>query len=120
MSEAKNILDWYDNYEPEKHGLDPLIKARRKLSIVCTKIAEELKAAEINYFKTYQLRKLKEREDFLSLEGSAAIRSVECLNEELRLKEAKFEGEKRGIKHVLDSYGKVLDSMASQINVLNR
>lgn len=120
MSVAKDIVDWYDQYEPEKDGLDPLLRARRRLAIACTHIAQQLKEAEIGYFKAYQHRKLKERDNFLSLEGSGIMRERQCIAKGLRLEEARLEGEKRGTKHVLDSYYKVLDSMASQINVLNR
>jgi len=39
---------------------------------------------------------------------------------ERRIAEAKCEGELRGARIMLDTYFKVLDSMASQINVLNK
>jgi hypothetical protein len=120
MSVAKDIIEWYDRYEPEIHGLEPLIKARRRLAIACTEIAGLLKTAEIGYYKAYQLRKLKERDNFLSSEGTGIVRERSSMEKGMRLEEARLEGEKRGIKHILDSYYKVLDSMASQINVLNR
>ena len=120
MKTAKAIIDWYDTYEPEKHGLDPLQKARQRLSVYCVGIADQIRRLEGFHKVSYHERKIAEAEGFLDGDGTNAERTAQSINKDLRLAEAHYEGELKGLKIMLDTYFKVLDSMASQINVLNR
>lgn len=120
MKTAQAIIEWYDTYEPEKHGLEPLQKARQRLSVYCTSIAEQIHKLEPLHKVSYHERKIAEAEAFVTGEGTNAERTASSVNRELRIQEAKYEGELQGLKIMLNTYFKVLDSMASQINVLNR
>jgi len=120
MKTAKAIIDWYDTYEPETHGLEPLQRARQRLSVYCVGIAEQIRELEALHKVAYHERKIAESEAFLSEDGTNAERTAKSVNKDHRLAEANYEGELKGLKIMLDTYFKVLDSMASQINVLNR
>lgn len=113
------IIEWYSTYELED-GIENLLKARKALSIECHEVSIQAAKAELQHKSTYHARKISEAQRFLEADGTAAERSAKSIDEHIRLKEAKAEGELRGMKLMLDSYFKVLDSMASQINTLNR
>lgn len=120
MKTAKAIIEWYDTYEPELHGLESLQRARQRLSVYCVGIAEQIRELEALHKAAYHERKIGESEAFLSEDGTGVERTAKSVNKDLRLAEAQYEGELKGLKIMLDTYFKVLDSMASQINVLNK
>lgn len=118
---GKDILEWFDNYRIQD-GIEVLLEARRKLSIVCCEMAEQEKNSLSEYLTTYQQRKVEEAKIRLSEEGTGVVKEAQSVVKlvDLRMKEAVLEGKTKGIKTMLSSYNKVLDSMASIINTLNR
>jgi len=119
MKTAQSIIEWYDSYNLDQ-GLEPLLKARQRLSVYCVGIAEQIERAEAVSSVAYHQRKLREAQAFLEAEGTNAERTAKSIDEATRLEEAAHEGELRGLKIMLQTYNKVLDSMAGQINTLNR
>ena len=120
MKTADAIIKWYDGFEPEKHGIDALLKARQRLAVYCTGIGEQIRRIESLHKEAYHERKVKEAQEYLRQEGTQSERTAASTNEDLRLAEARYEGELKGLKIMLDTYFKVLDSMSSWINVLNK
>jgi len=118
--ELQRLLDWYDKFETSKGDIEGIMKARQRLSLHCTTIAKELAQVETTHKLTYQERRISEAERFLEQEGTIAEREANAINKELRRKEAQAESAVKGYKILLDSYFKVLDAMASQINVMNK
>ncbi len=121
MSNAKDIIEWFATYRLEQ-GLDTLLEARRELSIVCVSIAEAEKKAVSQYHTLYQERKIAEAKSKITNTGTILEKESAAIveHEQLRIDEAIAESEAKGAKIMLGSYNKVLDSMASMINVLNR
>lgn len=118
---AQDIIEWFKTYELEQ-GVEPLLTARQTLSIAMSKIANYYKDTEIKNKKKYAERRIKEAISKLEYEGTGVFREAKAIevNKDLRIESATLEGECLGIKQILNSYGKVLDSMSSMINTLNR
>ena len=117
---AKEVIDWYDKFNIREHHIDELMKARQKLSVYCVGIAKQIEHAEVVHKELYQQRRINESMNFLGAEGSVKDREAISIDEDLRMQEAKAEGELRGMRTMLDSYFKVMDAMASQINVMRQ
>lgn len=118
---ASSIIDWYSSYTIEM-GIDPLLTARQHLSIAYYKIATAYKDKEVQSKRLYSKRKISEAVTKLETTGTMVLREAEAIrvNKELRMEESTLEGEVMGTKQILNSYSKVLDSMASIISTLNR
>lgn len=117
---AKAIIEWYDSFNIKTGDIEDLLKARQRLSVFCAGIAEQIQRIEGLHKSTYHERRVTEAESFLKEEGTVAEREAKSINRDLRQAEATYEGELKGLKIMLDTYYKVLDAMASQINVMNR
>ena len=117
---AKKIVEWYDSFDIKTGDIEDILKARQRLSVFCSGIAEQIQRVEALHKQTYHERKLSEATKFLEATGTVADREAMSLSEDLRKAEATYEGELKGLKIMLDTYYKVLDAMASQINVMNR
>ena len=119
---AENTIDWFMGFDPSKDTIDDLLNARKTLSVNCTKIANYIKVQEEKFKRTYQERRIAEATTKLSTDGTGVVREARSIaeNKELRIKEAAAEGSAKGAKIVLDSYYKVLDSMASYINTMRQ
>lgn len=123
MKTAQTIIDWYAGFDPHQYSGDPVeavTKARQKLSSYMVGIAQQIERLELVTKQTYHQRKVAEIEAFLSEEGTIAEREAKAYNEELRSQEAQAEGELKGLKTMWESYGKVLDAMASHIRVMTK
>ena len=118
---AKAIITWFETYQMEE-GSQVILEKRQQLSIACAAIASQYAKAQYEFKTTYFQRKVSEAKSKLTHNGTVAEREAKAIqdNEDLRIKEAQLDGKVSGYKIVLDSYFKVLDSMASIINTLNR
>lgn len=119
MKTPNSVIEWFKDYRLEQ-GVDILVEARRTLVCHCVPLAEKIKELETRHKEAYHNRRIGEAQNFLQEEGTVAERNASSVSEELRLEEARSEGELRGHKIMFEVYLKVLDSMASMINVLNR
>ena len=117
---AQTIIEWFADFDISKGDIDGLLTNRQHLSINCTKIANYVKDQESKYKKIYMERKIAEATTVIMEEGTGVYKGAKSIvdNKELRVQEAEFEGNAKGAKIVLDSYYKVLDAMASMINVM--
>ena len=113
------IIDWFDKYDPQKEGVEPLQKARQRLSVYLVGMADQMKRCEKVYQITYHQRRIAEAEGFLSETGTRDERINKAMATELRQQEAQQEGELKGLKIMYESYCKVLDAMASQIRMFD-
>lgn len=119
MNTADEIIKWFDSYDLHM-GLEPVLKARRRLSVHCAGIAKEIQRLEGEHKSNYHNRKISEAKRFLEAEGTGAERSAKSIDPDLRAKEGKSEGELRGHKIMIETFFKIMDSMSSIINALNR
>ena len=119
---AEATIDWFQGLDPSHDTIDELLAARKDLSICCTKIANYVKVQEERSKKLYQQRRIAEATTKLTTDGTSVVREAKSIveNKELRVQEAAAEGSAKGAKIVLDSYNKVLDSMAAYINVMRQ
>lgn len=116
-----SLIQGYKDFDPYDGGtVEQLVSARQKLSAYLVGMAEQIARAEEVAKLTYHQRKIAEAEQFLSEEGTVAERQAKAIQAELRLQEAKHEGELAGMKLLFESYSKVLDSMASQIRLMSK
>ena len=117
MNKPQEILSWYAAFQQETHSIDMLIDMRRRLAVACAGMASDIAEKEREYHDTYQRRRISEAQKYLRVTGTVDERRAKAMDEDLRLKEAALDGERKGVKHLLDAYSKVLDSMSSYVNL---
>lgn len=119
---SKSVIEQYENFDPSRHDVQDLLKMRQELSIARWRISNYVMQQEHKFKTIYQQRRVFEAEKELETEGTAAHRKATAVKEsaDMRMIEAEHEGQSRGAKIVLDGIDKVLDSMASMINSMNR
>jgi hypothetical protein len=121
MKNAKDIIEWYKGYHLED-GVQVLLEKRQLLSCACAEVAKIEQQALANYIKARRNRKLKQANIELSAQGTGLKIKAKSIIEtnEFQEIEDNYEAEAKGAKIIKDSWNKVLDSMASNINTLNR
>ncbi len=120
MNTAQHIIHWYDSFDVLTGETSELLTNRQRLSVYCVGLAEEISGLELAHKVAYHQRKIKEAEQYLVADGTQQERVSKAIAKELRMEEAQAEGKLKGFKTMLSTYGKVLDSMAGQINNSNR
>ena len=119
---SKSIIEQYENFDPSKHDIQDLLLMRKELAITRWKISNYCMQEEQRFKTIYQQRKVFEATTKLETDGTTQHRESTAIKEaeEMRIIEAQHDGNARGAKIVLDGIDKVLDSMASMINAMNR
>ena len=116
-----DIIQWYKDYHLE-YGIEVLLEKRQLLSCACAEVAKIEQQASANYIKARRQRKLEQAKIELSAQGTGLKIKAKSVIDTDKLQEVEdnYEAEAKGAKIIKDSWNKVLDSMASNINTLNR
>lgn len=120
--EITDIIDTYHATEIEAHNFAYLMGMRKELSIKAFKLGKEVANYKFHKENNTARRKSKfAKQKLIHLKGSTLGKSeleAEADIEELRLKEAKYDGLYMGGKIVLEQTNEVISSLQQDISTL--
>ena len=122
MNQAKTIINWYREFDKNKHDVEDLLKARQKLSVELRAIGQRIGEIQLQLKPLVHERKIMfARKKLKSELKTVAERDADAYvqTEEIRMTEGSLDGELEANKIFHSDIREILNSMSSWINTLN-
>lgn len=118
---GEDIISWYEGYTKDQ-GVEVLLDKRRLLACLMVRMSDTIMQLEQRHKIAYNKNKIDLAIKAIEINGTMQERNAHArkVTMESRMKEAEIEGKLKGYKLKFEAYCKVLDSMSSYINTMNR